>query len=925
MAKRFVTGQWVWSVMHQAPARIIEYKEIWGYINYMVWLPRANGVQWVKQEALTALQQRQQFSLPELSYKIAAARIKDALAKDNLLAPAEGSVIPLPHQLYALNRAISGNRVRYLLADEVGLGKTIEAGLIIRELKLRGLVKRILIVTPKGLVAQWVQEMQNHFNENFHLLIPGELAALSLMPGQTNPWRQYNQVVCPMDAIKPVEARKGWSKEQLARYNQDRFYNVIDAGWDLVVVDEAHRMGGSTEVVARFKLGKALSESTPYLLLLTATPHQGKTDGFYRLMKLIDSEAFPNANAIVKEQVAPYVIRTEKREALDAHGCKIFQPRITKMLPVEWEARHAEQEKLYHAVTDYVRLGYNQALLEKKNYIGFLMVLMQRMVTSSTRAIREALEKRLEVLKQVPINYVDPDVDFWELDSQEMVEELFGKSLEGLKNERAEVESLLALARQCELSYVDAKAEKLLDIIHQVQLQENDEQVKVLIFTEFVATQKLLADFFSEKGFKVAILNGAMSLDERQTAQQDFAGHCQLLISTEAGGEGLNLQFSHVVVNYDLPWNPMRLEQRIGRVDRIGQKQVVKVYNFILSNTVEYRVQEVLEEKLKIIWKEFGVDKSGDVLDSGQAEVDFTKAYVASILAPGNIERELDSLAQEVREKAENLYQVREIIKDEKELDISLVEQVSGLPIGCWLETMTVNYLQANGGTVTPKLTGYDLVWPDGTVAEDITFQGQRSDWVSDKTLTLQDERIQKILMARQIFVPGEPVPVLQLKDLPEGVQGYWALWAIGLSYAGHRLERIFPVFMTEAGKFYLPTANHLWDRLMDKNQKVYSTGYKESDVILELLEEKIQQHGYSLYKEIEQLHRQRLMQEKEKTALAFRLRREAINRLGLKGVREHRLKQLDREEQLWIERLANKENFIPELTPVCLVFVEGC
>ncbi len=311
--------------------------------------------------------------------------------------------------------------MRYLLADEVGLGKTIEAGLIIRELKLRGLVKRILIVAPKGLVAQWVQEMKNHFNEDFHLLIPGELSALSIIPGQANPWQQYNQVVCPMDAIKPVESRKGWSKEQLARYNQERFYSVINAGWDLVVVDEAHRMGGSTEVVARYKLGKALSEATPYLLLLTATPHQGKTDGFYRLMTLIDRDAFPNASAIVKEQVALYVIRTEKREAIDAHGRKLFQPRITKLVPVSWEARHAEQQKLYHAVTEYVRQGYNQALLEKKNYIGFLMVLMQRMVTSSTRAIREALEKRLEVLKQIPDIDVDPDIDFWELDSQEML------------------------------------------------------------------------------------------------------------------------------------------------------------------------------------------------------------------------------------------------------------------------------------------------------------------------------------------------------------------------------------------------------------------------------------------------------------------------------------------------------------------------
>ena len=154
MTGEFFIGQWLWSLTHRSPARIIEQKAIWGYVNYLIWLPVDNSLQWVKQEELISLQDRKEFSLPELLYKLAAARINDALAQDNLLAPSEGTVIPLPHQLYALNRAVSGNQVRYLLADEVGLGKTVEAGLIIRELKLRGLVKRILLVAPKGLVSQ---------------------------------------------------------------------------------------------------------------------------------------------------------------------------------------------------------------------------------------------------------------------------------------------------------------------------------------------------------------------------------------------------------------------------------------------------------------------------------------------------------------------------------------------------------------------------------------------------------------------------------------------------------------------------------------------------------------------------------------------------------------------------------------------------
>lgn len=928
MKNNFTIGQWVWSLLYQAPARIIEHKEIWGFENFLIWLPRDNGLHWVKQEDLISFQDRKEFSLPELLYKLAAARINDALAQDNLIAPAEGSVIPLPHQLYALNRAISGKQVRYLLADEVGLGKTIEAGLIIRELKLRGLVKRILVVAPKGLVSQWVQEMKTHFSEDFQLLIPGEFTALNRLYGQVDIWREYDQVVCPLDAIKPVEARKGWSKGQLARYNQERFHNVIHAGWDLVVVDEAHRMGAGGETVARFKLGKALSEATPYLLLLTATPHQGKSGGFYRLMSILDRAAFPNVNAIVKEQVAPYVIRTEKREALDNEAKPLFKPRITRLVKVRWEARHSDQEELYQAVSDYVRWGYNQALREKKNYMGFLMVLMQRMVTSSTRAIREALEKRLEVLAQLPaeFNIEDkPDADFWDMDSQELLEELLGKSLQGLKNERAEVEMLLALARQCELSYVDAKAEKLLDIIHRLQLQENDEAVKVLVFTEFVATQSMLAGYLGEKGFKVAVLNGSMSLEDRQEAQQAFAGPCQVLVSTDAGGEGLNLQFCHVVVNYDLPWNPMRLEQRIGRVDRIGQKHLVRVFNFILADTVEYRVQEVLEDKLKVILDEFGVDKYGDVLDSGQAEVDFTKAYVASILKPDYLEQEVDALAREFREKADHLYRVREIIKDEKELDIELVSRLKGLPLGRWLKIMTVNYLLAKGGAVKPKLTGFDLVWPDGTIFQDISFGENKAVLAPGKVLTLQEERIAEILKLKHVFVTGEPVPVLQLKGLPEGIKGYWALWRIGLNCTGRNIERMLPVFLSEEGKMYLPTARFIWERLMEEGREIHLAGFKDCGDILELLEEKLQQQGYSLFKEMEQLHRERINREREKGELAFRLRREAIAGVGLKGVREHRLRQLVSEEQTWRDRLRQEESFIPELTPVCVVFVEGC
>jgi SNF2 family DNA or RNA helicase len=212
-------------------------------------------------------------------------------------------VVPLPHQLYALDRAMSRDRIRYLLADEVGLGKTIEAGLILRELKLRGVAKRVLVVAPKGLVRQWQAEMRLHFNEDFRSSTTELAAFRQWRSGDENLWQMHDQVICSLDSVKPIEGRRGWSLEQLRTYNRERFEDLISAGWDLVIIDESHRMGGSTEQVARYKLGAALAEAAPYLLLLSATPHQGKTDQFLRLMQLLDREAFPDEGSVQRGRV----------------------------------------------------------------------------------------------------------------------------------------------------------------------------------------------------------------------------------------------------------------------------------------------------------------------------------------------------------------------------------------------------------------------------------------------------------------------------------------------------------------------------------------------------------------------------------------------------------------------------------------------
>src|SRR5690606_12328055 len=290
-----------------------------------------------------------------------------------------------------------------------------------------------------------------HFGEEFRLLIPSDFSTYRRIAQEDNLWQSHPQVVCPMDSVTPMDGRRGWSREQVAEYNRERFEDLISAGWDLVIVDEAHRLGGSTDQVARYKLGQGLAEAAPYLLLLSATPHQGKTDHYRRLMSLLDAEAFPDEASITKDRVQPYVIRTEKRRAIDAEGKPLFKPRRTELAPVSWKERHRDQRLLYEAVTEYVREGYNQAITEKRSYIGFLMILMQRLVVSSTRAIRTTLERRLEALEapqeQLTLFPMVSEEDWADLDGQEQMDTLLKTRLKALNEPPRECRRLFGLSQ----------------------------------------------------------------------------------------------------------------------------------------------------------------------------------------------------------------------------------------------------------------------------------------------------------------------------------------------------------------------------------------------------------------------------------------------------------------------------------------------
>ena len=953
---------WQYSTVHNSACKVIEEQTLWGQTVCRVWLPNQDAVVRVPRSALRPLSAdlQPEIEAGRIAYVAAAAKVAEVLEGSTsateghvLLAPMESSVIPLPHQIHALSRAISGDRVRYLLADEVGLGKTIEAGLVMRELKLRGLVRRTLVVSPKGIATQWVAEMQTHFNEQFQLVLGDDIGTLQrLAPGadhRSSAWSMFDQVIVSLDSVKPMDKRRGWTAERVAEYNHSRFEDLITAGWDLVIVDEAHRLGGSTDQVARYKLGKGLAEAAPYVLLLSATPHQGKTDAFHRLMNLLDDDAFPDMDSVSRDRVAPYVIRTEKRKAIDADGKPLFKPRRTRMAPVAWESRHQLQQLLYEAVTDYVREGYNQALREKKRHIGFLMILMQRLVVSSTRAIRTTLERRLAALKdgeqQASLRLAElengadglesPDdeiAELYDMDGQELLDELLKSHVSALQSEGSHVETLLDAAVRCEQAGPDAKAEALIEWIYKLQAEENEPDLKVLIFTEFVPTQQMLKEFLEARGISVVTLNGSMAMEERGAAQDAFRKSHRVLVSTDAGGEGLNLQFAHVIINYDIPWNPMRLEQRIGRVDRIGQPKTVQAINFVFEDSVEFRVREVLEQKLSVIFDEFGIDKTGDVLDSAQAGELFEDVFASAILNPDGIETSVDHTVARIRDEIQQVRESSAIYGISEEPDVQTAERLRSHPLPHWVERMTVGYLNSHGGAASRKRSWWDLNWPDGQEHRKAVFSAREADRLTDATLlNLENSRVRGLALNLPQVAAGQPLPCVTVSGLPASISGLWGLFEIRLQAGMHQKTQLLriplvrrgyvSVFLSEEGKLFLPTARHIWDALQTAEVEVQATlGQDDSITAHERLQIAAEQAGQELFDALQQAHLASVNREEERGMVAFTSRRKAIERVGLPEVRQYRLARCAAEENEWRHELQSARQIVPEIRSLLML-----
>jgi len=914
-------GDWVWSDDFNELVKIFEIQDLWGFTSYTIFVPSKNSFFHAESKYIHP-HTPDIFTKERIIFTATIAKVTNLLSESTILSPLDSKVIPLPHQLAILDKAISQGTMRYLLADEVGLGKTIEAGLILHELKLRGLVERTLIVCPKGITIQWVKEMKSKFNESFRFVAPSDFDTLASIFEDENPWLHFNQVVLSYDSVKPLQLRRGWTEEEINKYNHQRVESLLSAGWDLVIMDEAHRVGGSTPSVARYQLAKGLSEVAPYVLLLSATPHQGKSDSFQRLMSLLDYDVFPPNSAINPERLSPYVFRTDKRNAIDKRGQPLFMPRMSQLIKVNWDTKHDIQELLYNEVTRYVREGYNQALNENKNYLGFLMILMQKMASSSTRAIRSALEKRLEVLKCNRSREVDFDQmdDFVEMDSQEQYDQISSIQNCTIDNEKAEVERLLSLATKCEALSPDVRAKTLLECIYAQQVDENDINLKFLIFTEFIQTQDMLRQFLEQHGFRCALLNGSMSLEERNAAQDAFSKDTKVLISTDAGGEGLNLQFCHIVVNYDLPWNPMKIEQRIGRVDRIGQAHPVKAFNFIFNNSVEERVLGVLQAKLDLIMSELGVDKTSDLLDSGILSAEFDRYIMDAIVNPSNIEKNMVALSEKMKKETnEDLMKSLPLMAP---VDLSALSQTLNTPMKFLLDKMIVNYALMKGGTIESNLNGIVIKMPDGKKYEK-TQSSQKIDNQNMDIVSLRDPIINEIMHCYKQWAIGHPFPTISINGLPEGVSGLFSLWMVGIKGKSESKTSI-PVFVNQENRVLKSSALHIWDKLLESDDAIALKGFNDrlNAIQYNVLHDEALKSGKEVLTNLLKKNDEQLKNEREKVICTFKLKREAISRVGLDNVRNARLKILDQKEADALAALSKKYAVAPFLEPILLVKV---
>ena len=580
-------------------------------------------------EATDVTTSAQPVDAEKLRLLIESARIRLAYAHDSQFAVSLSGIRTLPHQIEAVyQKMLPQPRLRFLLADDPGAGKTIMAGLLIKEMKLREAIERVLILCPAPLTIQWQDEMLRWFGESFDIIF-------SAVDQQqlTNPWQKCSQIISSIDYAKQKDVRERIWREQ----------------WDLVIIDEAHKCsarstsGGrgrelKVDATKRYELASRLTSQAAHVLLLTATPHHGDEDRFAHFLRLIDPDVFPEPHHFAQEAAGirkdllrlghdcHWALRRLKEDLRDIHGRRLFPDRHATTVSFHL---NSEEYALYKAVTAYINQFIPQRTGQRRSSAALARTVLQRRLASSACAMHESLKRRLkkqenlleEFEKLPPVERAkrlavlhgrlpDAELDEDDLDDEArdiLVDEYTAaRELDELRTEITVLKDLVEQARRVREQGSDSKLVALEECLGRAQFSElKDGRGKLLLFTEHRDTLNYVRDSLKKWGYTTCEIHGRMNPRERKRAQDLFRTQSQVCVATEAAGEGINLQFCHLMINYDLPWNPTRLEQRLGRIHRIGQERDVYVYNFVATQSeeglpvIEGRILHRLLEKLE--------------------------------------------------------------------------------------------------------------------------------------------------------------------------------------------------------------------------------------------------------------------------------------------------------------------------------------
>jgi SNF2 family DNA or RNA helicase len=664
----------------------------------------------------------------------------------------------LPHQILLTHQIISARRRKFLIADEVGLGKTIEVGMIIKELLARGEAKRILIICPAGLTVNWQNEMKDCFRIFF------DIFGRDFSDANPHAWEQHSLVIVSIDTIK--------KPQRLEKM-------MTGPGWDLIVFDEAHHLsrksyGKKIDVTQNYRLAEKTKGKTRDLLFLTATPHQGNAYQFWSLIQLLDDQLFEEPEAMLDHRglLGRVMFRRTKREVTDAEGNPIFMRRQVHTQKFQLSMR---EQRFYDRLTEYLREGYDAAgagqdkTTKQQRAVGFVMATFQKIMSSSPRAIKQALRRRLIALyarKQMAlesgingaitrpeisskiinyqekmrsivaellsyqgatIDYMEADsyitrlkqrlmkrprfeeeVTHWALDAMETGNGII-EATANIPNEEKKIKELIELVDEGP----DRKFDTLIRAIEQIRRENKNE--KMIIFTQYLETLYFLKDeigkYYDPK--KIAIIKGG-PLEDKIASCESFwyEDGAQFLISTSAGGEGINLQVCRILFNYDLPWNPMAVEQRIGRIHRYGQTETVQVYHLVAEETIEEKVYTILEEKLFEIAMTIGkVDPvTGGVSEDFRSEIlgylgsstNYTLLYREALLNR-NYERTKQEIAEAIQIAKDSSEALRQLTLDLSTFNLEYYRELEGKFTLENLKRFTEKAILRLGGSFIPS------------------------------------------------------------------------------------------------------------------------------------------------------------------------------------------------------------------------------